>query len=216
MSTTGRVGVELTPIWPASHPRQSRQSATSSHERSATVVFASPQQAQLTPARRPSDRQPVGQLGGARDAVGSVVVAQLALGADDPLGERGLGNEEGAGDLAGVDPEEPQGECDLGVGGEAVEVEAWGRPTFRAGKKIFGVFSGTEERPWGLIFKPDSDERASLLEDGRFYSPPYFGPSGWLAVDLEAGPVDWDEVREFADASYRQVALRRMLTALDA
>jgi hypothetical protein len=58
---------------------------------------------------------------------------------------------------------------------EAVEVEAWGRPTFRARKKIFGVFSGTDERPWGLIFKPDSDERAPLLADERFYSPPYFG-----------------------------------------
>ena len=98
---------------------------------------------------------------------------------------------------------------------EAIEVEAWGRPTFRAGKKIFGVFSGTDERPWGLIFKPDGDERASLLEDGRFYSPPYFGPSGWLALDLEAAPVDWEEVRELADASYRQVALKRMLKALD-
>lgn len=99
---------------------------------------------------------------------------------------------------------------------EAVEVEAWGRPTFRAGKKIFAVFAGTDERPWGLIFKPDSDERASLLEDQRFYSPPYFGPSGWLALDLEAAPVDWEEVRELADASYRQVALKRMLKALDA
>lgn len=98
---------------------------------------------------------------------------------------------------------------------ESVEVEAWGRPTFRAGKKIFGVFSGTEERPWALIFKPDSDERAPLLEDERFYSPPYFGPGGWLALDLEAAPVDWDEVRELADASYRQVALKRMLKALD-
>jgi predicted DNA-binding protein (MmcQ/YjbR family) len=98
---------------------------------------------------------------------------------------------------------------------EAAEVEAWGRPTFRAGKKIFAVFSGTEERPWGLIFKPDADERASLLQDERFYSPPYFGPSGWLALDLEAAPVDWHEVRELADASYRQVALKRMLKALD-
>jgi predicted DNA-binding protein (MmcQ/YjbR family) len=98
---------------------------------------------------------------------------------------------------------------------EAVEVEAWGRPTFRAGKKIFAVFSGTDERPYGLIFKPDGDERASLAEDPRFYSPPYFGPSGWLALDLDAAPVDWDEVRELADASYRQVALKRMLAALD-
>ena len=98
---------------------------------------------------------------------------------------------------------------------EAVEVEAWGRPTFRAGKKIFGVFGGTEERPWSLIFRPDTDERAALLEDERFYSPPYFGPSGWLALDLEAGPVDWDELRELADTSYRHVALKRMLRALD-
>ena len=98
---------------------------------------------------------------------------------------------------------------------EAAEVEAWGRPTFRAGKKIFAVFSGTDERPWGLIFKPDTDERASLLQDDRFYSPPYFGPGGGLALDLEAAPVDWDEVRELADASYRLVALKRMLKALD-
>jgi predicted DNA-binding protein (MmcQ/YjbR family) len=98
---------------------------------------------------------------------------------------------------------------------ESVEVEAWGRPTFRAGNKIFGVFSGTDERPAGLIFKPDTDERASLIQDERFYAPPYFGPSGWLALDLDAAPVDWEEVRELADASYRQVALRRMLEALD-
>ena len=98
---------------------------------------------------------------------------------------------------------------------EAVEVEAWGRPTFRAGRKIFGVFGGTDEHPFALIFKPDADERASLAQDERFYSPPYFGPSGWLALDLGAAPVDWDEVRELADASYRQVALRRMLKALD-
>ena len=63
--------------------------------------------------------EPVGQLGGGRDAVGGVVVAQLAFGAHDPLGERGLGDEKGAGDLGGVEPaEEAQRERDLGVGGE--------------------------------------------------------------------------------------------------
>lgn len=98
---------------------------------------------------------------------------------------------------------------------ESAEVEAWGRPTFRAGKKIFAVFSGTEERPAGLIFKPEADERETLLQDERFYSPPYFGPGGWLALDLEAATVDWEEVSELLDASYRQVALKRMLAALD-
>jgi predicted DNA-binding protein (MmcQ/YjbR family) len=98
---------------------------------------------------------------------------------------------------------------------EAVEVEAWGRPTFRAGKKIFAVFSGDDEHVYTMIFKPDADDRAALMEDERFYSPPYFGPGGWLSLDFEAGPVDWDEVHELLDASYRQVALKRMLKALD-
>lgn len=99
---------------------------------------------------------------------------------------------------------------------EAVEKEAWGRPTFRAGKKLFAVFSGTEERPHGMVFKPDPPERAALVADPRFYAPPYFGPSGWLALDFDAAPVDWQEVAELVDASYRQVALKRMLAALDA
>ncbi len=80
---------------------------------------------------------------------------------------------------------------------ESIEVEAWGRPTFRAGKKLFAVFSGGDEHP------------------PRFYVPPYFGPSGWLALDFTAAPVDWEEVTELMESSYRQVALQRMLKALD-
>jgi predicted DNA-binding protein (MmcQ/YjbR family) len=98
---------------------------------------------------------------------------------------------------------------------EATEVESWGRPTFRAGK-IFAVFSGTEDRPYGVIFKPDDDERPALLEDDRFYSPPYFGPSGWLTLDFEAADVDWAEVGELVEVSYRRIALKRQLKALDA
>lgn len=98
---------------------------------------------------------------------------------------------------------------------EATEVEAWGRPTFRAGK-IFATFSGIESRPYGVIFKPEPGERAALIEDARFYAPPYYGPGGWLALDFEAAPVDWDEVGELVEGSYRQVALKRMLTVLDA
>lgn len=97
---------------------------------------------------------------------------------------------------------------------EATEVEAWGRPTFRAGK-IFALFSGIEDRPYGVIFKPDADERLALVEDPRFYVPPYYGPSGWLTLDFEAAPVDWDEVRELVELSYRQIALKRQLEALD-
>jgi hypothetical protein len=46
--------------------------------------------------------------------------------------------------------------------------------------------------------------------------PPYFGAGGWLALDLAAPGVDWAEVDELLDSSYRQVALVRMLKVLDA
>jgi hypothetical protein len=98
---------------------------------------------------------------------------------------------------------------------ETAEVEAWGRPTFRAGRKIFAVFSGNSEDRYSVIFKPDADERPALVGDARFYVPPYFGPGGWLALDFSAAPVDWAEVAELVETSYRQVALKRMVKALD-
>lgn len=98
---------------------------------------------------------------------------------------------------------------------EAAEVEAWGRPTFRAGKKLFAVFTGGQGEHFAVVFKPEADERPALVADERFFVPPYFGPSGWLALDLDAAPVDWQEVAELMEASYRQVALKRMIRALD-
>jgi len=98
---------------------------------------------------------------------------------------------------------------------ESAEVEAWGRPTFRAGKKLFAVFDGGDEHPYAVVFKPEPPELPALLGDGRFYVPAYFGPSGWVALDFTAAPVDWEEVAELMESSYRQVALKRMLRALD-
>jgi hypothetical protein len=91
---------------------------------------------------------------------------------------------------------------------ETAEVEAWGRPTFRAGKKIFAVFTGSEEERFAVIFKPEPDERPALVSEGR--------AGGWLALDFTTAPVDWTEVAELMEGSYRQVALKRMLNALPA
>jgi predicted DNA-binding protein (MmcQ/YjbR family) len=92
---------------------------------------------------------------------------------------------------------------------EAVEVESWGRPTFRAGAKgkMFAVFGGE-----GLLFKPEPEERDALLNDDRFSVPPYYGPGGWLALAL---PADPEEVAELVEGSYRQVALKRLIKALE-
>jgi predicted DNA-binding protein (MmcQ/YjbR family) len=98
---------------------------------------------------------------------------------------------------------------------EAVEVLAWGRPTFRAGKKIFVAAGASMNRPHTIVFKPDPEERRALVDDPRFFIPPYFGPAGWLAMDFGAPDTDWVELAELVETSYRQVALKRQLTELD-
>ncbi len=98
---------------------------------------------------------------------------------------------------------------------ESTEVQAWGRPTFRAGKKIFATFGASQDLPYSVVFKPEPEDRMALSQDPRIFVPPYFGPSGWLALNFEAADVDWQEVAELMEGSYRQVALKRMLAALD-
>ena len=97
---------------------------------------------------------------------------------------------------------------------EAVEIEAWGRPTWRAGKgKMFAIFEGGQENPRSLVFLPDPAERQALSKDGRFYVPRYHGPYGWLGLVLDK--ADWGEVAELVRDSYRQVAIKRQLKALE-
>ena len=98
---------------------------------------------------------------------------------------------------------------------EAVEQTAWGRPTFRAGTKIFVMMSSSMDRPNSIVFKSAAEERPALLADERFYRPPYWGGRGWLGLDIDSPGTDWAEVAELIDTSYRQVALKRQLAALD-
>ena len=79
---------------------------------------------------------------------------------------------------------------------------------------MFAMFVHHDGHGFAVAFKPEAAERLALVRDPRFYVPPYLGPSGWLALDLTVAPVDWTEVAELLDASYRQVALKRMLKDL--
>jgi predicted DNA-binding protein (MmcQ/YjbR family) len=105
---------------------------------------------------------------------------------------------------------------------EAEERVSHGRPTFRVAKQ-FAVYGGGERSPRGhvrhdqaLLFIADPGEMPALDQDGRFFVPAYYGPAGWRAVDLDRGEVDWVEVAELLDTSYRLVANRRQLAAVDA
>lgn len=99
---------------------------------------------------------------------------------------------------------------------EVVEVEAWGRPTFRAAKPIFVHVAATAENPFSIVVKTDPEEHLALVEDGRFYGVPYYDRARWVGADLDAPDTDWEMLAELIETSYRQVANRRQLVALDA
>lgn len=44
----------------------------------------------------------------------------------------------------------------------------------------------------------------------RFYLPAYIASRGWVALRLDVGKVDWDEVRELLLGSYSLVAPKRL------
>jgi predicted DNA-binding protein (MmcQ/YjbR family) len=105
---------------------------------------------------------------------------------------------------------------------EAEERVSHGRPTFRVAKQ-FAVYGGGRKSPAGhvrhdraLLFVADPADAPALDQDDRFFLPAYYGPSGWRATDLDRDDVDWSEIAELVDTSYRSVANRRQLAALDA
>src|SRR5206468_8027221 len=96
---------------------------------------------------------------------------------------------------------------------EASEVEAWGHPTFRAGKKMFAAFGG-EGNDLSLGLKVGFDRQEELLRDERFFPTPYAAHQGWVSLWIN-DETDWDEVKGLVREAYRQAALKRMLKALD-
>lgn len=104
---------------------------------------------------------------------------------------------------------------------EAFEKVSWGRPVFCA-PKMFAMYGGNRKSagdmiafPHALLVKVDDSDRRSLEQDDRFFFPAYMGPSGWMGLDLTAVKVDWDEVAELLDASFRLVAPKKLIKQLD-
>ncbi|GAA2029576.1 MmcQ/YjbR family DNA-binding protein [Terrabacter terrae] len=100
-----------------------------------------------------------------------------------------------------------------------------GRPNFFT-RKVFAVYGGVvkgdhDPEPYrqALLVLPEETDRPALLQDERFVVPGYYGPYGWLMLDLRhqrgVAGVDWDEVAELVDTSYRLTAPARLVQGLD-
>lgn len=108
---------------------------------------------------------------------------------------------------------------------EAFEKVSHGRPAFFV-TKMFVMFGGSVkpaskggdylQYPHSIMVKVDDSDRRALEQDRRFFVPAYLGPSGWLGLDLAATKkVDWAEVTELIDASYRLVAPKKLIGRLN-
>src|SRR5438093_4839781 len=75
---------------------------------------------------------------------------------------------------------------------ETREVEAWGHPTFRAGKKMFAGF-GEEDGTVTIGLKVGYERQEQLLRDSRFFPTPYAAHQGWVSLRVDR-KTDWVEV----------------------
>jgi len=57
---------------------------------------------------------------------------------------------------------------------------------------------------------PGDNAALASAQPARFYLPSYIGPRGWVALRLDTGKIDWEEVRELVAGSYRLTAPKRL------
>jgi hypothetical protein len=58
---------------------------------------------------------------------------------------------------------------------------------------------------------PGDNTTLTAAQPTRFYLPAYIGARGWIALRLDRGAIDWDEVAELVMGSYRLFAPKRLL-----
>lgn len=95
---------------------------------------------------------------------------------------------------------------------ETSETASWGHPNFKAGKKVFVAFEHIKGRP-SIAFRLEPKDVERLLMRRPFFETPY-GRGQWASVWADDA-LDWKAVTDLVDRSYRVVALKRMIAALD-
>lgn len=111
---------------------------------------------------------------------------------------------------------------------DAAEKVSHGRPQWYT-TRIFAGFGASVKGDHSaallarsLLFLPDPEDALALDHDRRIHVPAYVGHRGWRALPLDGGGVDseggvdWDEVAELVESSYRQLAGVRRVARLDA
>lgn len=85
---------------------------------------------------------------------------------------------------------------------------------FLVRKKKFGYFLDNHHGD-GIVavtckVMPGDNTTLVAAQPKRFYLPAYVGPRGWVALRLDIGKIDWDEVRELLVCSYQLTAPKKL------
>jgi len=97
---------------------------------------------------------------------------------------------------------------------ESTRQDSGSHATFLVRKKTFSYYLANHHGD-GIVaacFKVALGGNADLVASDpfRFYLPAYIGPRGWVALRLDRGEIDWDEVAGFAADSFRLAAPKRL------
>jgi len=57
---------------------------------------------------------------------------------------------------------------------------------------------------------PGDNKALTAAQPRRFYLPAYIASRGWVALRLDVGKVDWDEVKDLLLGSYSMIAPKRL------
>lgn len=95
---------------------------------------------------------------------------------------------------------------------DAGEQLTWEHPTFRVGEKIFATFGLSAEGARASV-KQTKPDQTVLVQDPRFELAPYVGRHGWVQIHVD--DVPWEMVAGLIESSYRLVAGKRQVKALD-
>src|SRR5579864_4323372 len=97
---------------------------------------------------------------------------------------------------------------------EATRKIAGSHAQFLARKKTFAYFLNNHHGD-GIVavtckVLPGDNKALVEAQPRRFYLPAYIASKGWVALRLDRGKIDWEEVRELLLSSYTLVAPKRL------
>jgi len=90
---------------------------------------------------------------------------------------------------------------------------------FRVRKRVFAYFLNNHHGD-GIVSvccrsaMGENVDRVSR-DPYRFYMPAYIGPRGWFGLRLDRGRIDWKEVANVVELSYRLAAPKTLVRRLD-